>query len=101
MCKVSFFTIHICLNNAEVRTVDFQQQPHLPPFCAADLLLRLCSEDCGGLLRASSYNSFGHYSHSHSELLCAALYQQLIYFYGFPAGGQLHSSTSSVYNLLL
>ena len=69
MCKVIFFTVHICLYNTTQCVVAFQQQSHLPPFCAAGLLLRLCSEGCSGLLRASNYSSFGHYTYSHSELL--------------------------------
>lgn len=97
MHKVSFFTLQVWFINAQVCILFFSSSLIFPPF----FCYSIHTQGCSGLFRASNCNSSVHQAHSHPELLCAALSQQLTYFYYFPAGEKLHSSISSIYNLLL
>lgn len=95
--KVSFFTLQVWFINAQVCILFFSSSLIFPLF----FFCSFHTQSCSGLFRASNSNSFVHQAHSHPGLQCAALSQQLTYFYYFPTAEQLHSGISSIYNLLL
>lgn len=97
MHKLSFFTLQVWFINAQVCIWFFSSSLIFPLFFCCSIH----AQGCSGLFRASNCNSFVHQAHSHPGLQCAALSQQLTYFYYFATAEQLHSSISSIYNILL